>query len=367
MRVERVEKLADMLVNYSVAVKPGDKVAIEGSTLAEPLLKEIYKSVLIAGGQPLVLPYFSSFKEIKYKFASDEQLSFVYEHEKMLVETYDVFVYILAEENTKGLNDVDARKISLAQQSRNEATKIHLQRAAQKEMRWTLTLFPTNAYAQDAKMSLSDYEDFVYNACMPDMNNPVAYWEAVDKKQQRIVDWLDRKKQVHVTGLETDLCLSIEGRKFISCACHENVPDGEIFTGPVENSIEGKVYFSYPAIFNGHEVTGIRLWFDQGKVIKASAEKNEDFLLKMLDTDDGSRGVGEFAIGTNKGITKFTGAILFDEKIGGSFHIALGLGYPETGSLAESSIHWDMICDLREGGKIVVDDQVLYQNGDFVI
>jgi aminopeptidase len=221
--------------------------------------------------------------------------------------------------------------------------------------------------AQEAEMSLSEYEDFVYRACMPDMDDPVGYWKKISAEQQRIVDWLKGKEKVHVIARETDLYLSIAGRKFINCDGIFNMPDGEVFTGPVEDSANGHVYFSYPAIEAGREVTGIRLWFEKGKVVKATAEKNEEFLLKTLDTDEGSRYLGEFAIGTSEGIQKFTHEILFDEKIGGSFHMALGAGYPETGSKNKSAIHWDMVCDLRQGGEIWVDGQLLYRNGKFVI
>jgi aminopeptidase len=161
--------------------------------------------------------------------------------------------------------------------------------------------------------------------------------------------------------------MNIEGRKFINCDGKNNMPDGEVFTGPVEDSMQGNVYFSYPAIYDDREITGVRLWFENGKVVRASAEKNEQFLLKMLDTDDGARYVGEFAIGTNEGITRFTRQILFDEKINGSFHMALGVGFPETGSRNESAIHWDMVCDLRQGGEIRVDDELLYKDGKFVL
>jgi aminopeptidase len=216
-------------------------------------------------------------------------------------------------------------------------------------------------------MSLEEYSDFVFNACMPDQKDPVAYWKRIATEQEKIVAWLKGKKQVHVIGPETDLTLSIEGRPFISCASRINVPDGEIFCGPVENSINGHVYFSYPAIYLGREVTGVRLWFEDGKVVKATADKNEDYLLATLDSDAGSRYVGEFAIGTNEGIRKFTGNILFDEKIGGSFHMALGASYPESGGLNKSAIHWDMICDLRKGGEITVDGTTIYKNGKFTI
>jgi aminopeptidase len=251
--------------------------------------------------------------------------------------------------------------------ARSDLMKTMMKRDAAGEYRWVIAPYPTPSMAQDAEMSLSDYEDFVYRACMPDLNDPVGYWNKVSNEQECIVNWLKGKEKVHVTGKETDLHLSIAGRKFISCAGERNVPDGEVFTGPVENSANGHVYFSYPAIEAGHEVTGVRLWFKEGKVVKATAEKNEEYLLKTLDTDAGARFLGEFAIGTNEGIQKFTREILFDEKIGGSFHMALGAGYPETGSTNESAIHWDMVCDLRNGGEIRVDSQLLYRSGKFVI
>jgi aminopeptidase len=247
-----------------------------------------------------------------------------------------------------------------------ELMQVMMQRAATGEHRWVGTLFPTNAYAQDAEMSLSDYEDFVYGACMPDPDDPVGYWERFSAWQDQIVEWLKGKRAVHVTGPDTDLNLSIDGRTFINSDGHHNMPSGEVYTGPVEDSVEGHVRFSYPAIHQGHEVSGVQLWFEGGRVVRATAEKNEEFLLSTLDTDEGSRYVGEFAIGTSEGIQQFTSQILFDEKIGGSFHMALGAGYPETGSKNQSAIHWDMICDLRQGGEIWVDGELLYKEGAFV-
>jgi aminopeptidase len=216
-------------------------------------------------------------------------------------------------------------------------------------------------------MSLEEYEDFVYGACMPDQDDPIGYWQQFSAWQDKIIHWLDGKKEVRVYAHNTDLKINIEGRKFINCDGRNNVPDGEVFTGPVENGVDGTVHFSFPAIYDGREVTGVRLWFEKGKVVKATADKNEEFLISKLDTDEGARRVGEFAFGTNEGITKFTRQILFDEKIGGSFHMALGAGYPETGSLNKSAIHWDMVCDLRNGGQVWVDNQLFYQNGKYVI
>ena len=363
----RVEKLAELLVNYSVAIKPGDKVAIEGSSEAAPLLRVIYAKVLQAGGLPWMNVSLPGVQETLYNLATDDQLQYIPEPMKLVVQTFDAFISIMCTDNTKSLSRTDPQKMVLRSRAQADLFKTFLKRAAEGELRWTGTLYPSSAYAQDAEMSLSDYEDFVYRACLPDLDDPVGYWKQFSARQQKIVEWLKGKKRVRVLGPETELSFDITGRTFLNCDGHENMPDGEVFTGPVEDSIEGHVYFSYPAIHASREVTGVRLWFEQGKVVKASADKNEDFLLATLDTDAGARYVGEFAIGTNEGITQFTRQILFDEKIGGSFHMALGAGYPESGSKNESSIHWDMICDLRVGGEIRVDDELLYKDGKFVI
>ncbi len=362
-----MEKLADLLVNYSVAVRPGDRVLIEGASLAEPLLKAVYARVLQAGGHPLMNAAPAGMEELLFRYASDEQLQYIHQPRKLITETYEVRISIGGENNTRSLTNVDPSKMVLREKAHTELMKIFMKRSAAGELRWTFALFPTNAYAQDAEMSLSEYEDFAYGACLPDMNDPVGYWRRFSEQQQKIVDWLKGKEQVHVIGPETDLLLSIAGRAFINCDGRYNMPDGEIFTGPVEDSIEGHAYFSYPAIEGGREVVGVRLRFEHGRVVKASAEKNEEFLLKTLDTDEGSRRVGEFAIGTNEGITRATRQILFDEKINGSFHMALGAGYPETGSKNESAVHWDLVSDLRHGGEIHVDGELLYKNGQFVI
>jgi aminopeptidase len=367
MKDIRVEKLADLLVRYSVAVQKGDKVKIRGDYAAAPLVKAVYAEVLKAGGHPIVFMEPDGLAEIFYKYASDEQLRFIHEPDKLITDKYDVSIGIGGTSNTKALSKVDPSRMVIRHQARTELMNTQMRRSADGEFRWTYAIFPTNAYAQDAEMSLSEYEDFVYSACLPDMDDPVGYWQRLSKRQENIIQWLEGKKTVYIRGEETEITLSIEGRPFINCDGRYNMPDGEVFTSPVENSVNGHVYFSYPAIEGGKEVTGIRLWFENGKVVKASAEKNEDFLLKMLDTDAGSRTLGEFAIGTSPNINKFTSEILFDEKINGSFHMALGAGYPESGSKNESAIHWDMICDLRNGGEIRVDGDLLHKNGRFVI
>lgn len=363
----RIQKVAQLLVGYSVTVQPGNRVLINGEAGAAPLLKAIYREVLAAGGYPLLLVDLPGADYIYYTTASDEQLSYIHAPVRMVYEEYDRFISVLGESNTHRLNGVAPEKLVKRQRATEPLMKTFLTRAGKSELNWTLSLFPTEAYAQDADMSLEEYEDFVYSAILPDLDDPVGYWRRISSRQQQVVDWLKGKHEVHLVGPETDLRLRIDDRQFINCDCHENVPDGEVFTGPVEDSMEGHVLFSYPAIYGGKEVTGVHLWFEQGRVVRAAADKNEDFLLQTIDTDAGSRFVGEFAIGTNEGIQRFTRNILFDEKIGGSFHMALGASYPETGGKNESAIHWDMICDLRQGGSITVDGDLLYQDGRFML
>ncbi len=362
----RIQKLAELLVKYSTRIKPGDKTIINTPAAGLPLARAIYLEVLRAGGLPLVLPR-GDFEDLLYRYGTDEQLQYVHQPQRYVAEEYNARFAILADDNTKKLSTVEPDRMVLFDRARTGLMKTMMKRSAACEFNWVVAPFPTAAMAQDAEMSLEEYEDFVYGACMPDIADPIGYWQKQSARLQKVADWLVGRREVHITAPETDLRLSVKGRKFVKCDGIFNMPDGEVFTGPVEDSANGHVYFSYPAIESGREVTGVRLWFENGKVIKASAEKNEEFLLKTLDTDEGARRLGEFAIGTNEGITKFTGEILFDEKIGGSFHMALGAGYPETGSVNESAIHWDMVCDLRHGGEISVDGDLLYKDGKFVI
>jgi aminopeptidase len=241
-----------------------------------------------------------------------------------------------------------------------------MRRGAEGKFKWVTTLYPTDGYAQNANMSLKEYEDFVFGAVHANEDDPIAYWKSTATEQQKAIDFLSNKSQIILRGPNVDLTLSIKGRKFENSIGVFNMPDGEIFTGPVEESVNGWVKYTYPAIYGGVAVEGAELTFSNGRVETAKADKNQDYLLRMLESDAGSRYIGEFAIGTNKDINLFTGNILFDEKIGGSFHMALGAGYPETGSKNKSAIHWDMICDLRKDSEILADNQPFYKNGQFV-
>jgi aminopeptidase len=363
----RVEAVARILVDYSVNVQPGEFVRIEGTPEGTPLILAIYQRVLERGGHPWLRLTLDEALEIFYKTASDEQLTFVPAVSRQLIEDVDADIGIWTETNTKALTNVDPAKQSRAQAARRPLSDRFLERAAKKELKWTGTAYPTQAFAQDAEMSLREFEDFVYSAALVHEADPIAAWRAVSREQQKLIDWLADKDQVRLVGPDTDLTLSIKGRIWVNCDGHENFPDGEIFTGPIEDSANGQVRFTYPACYAGREVEDVRLWFEQGKVVKATAAKNEEFLRTMLDTDEGARFLGEFAFGTNQGVQRFTKNILFDEKIGGTVHMALGTGYPETGSTNRSAIHWDMICDLRQGGEVWVDGVLFAKDGRFVI
>ncbi len=367
MKDPRLTKLADLLVNYSVEIKPGQTVLLQGSTAAESLIKELYIKVLEAGGHPITMLSFNGQDYSFLNVANEDQLKFIHEPMKFIFENYDARIYIIGEENTRNLTNIDPEKAATRHRATGPLMNTLLKRFADGEFRWSVAMCPTSAHAQEAGMSLDEYEDFVFNASMPDFDNPVRFWREFSKKNQKVVDWLKGKKEVHIIGKETDLRLRIDERPFINSDGHENVPDGEVFTSPIENSAEGHIYYSYPAIYENREVSGIRLWFEKGKVVKATAEKNEEYLTKILDSDIGARYLGEFAFGLNPGITRFTGEILFDEKINGSIHLAVGTGFPETKSQNESVIHWDMICDMRDGGVIEIDGDQVYKNGNFTI
>jgi aminopeptidase len=369
----RIENLARILVNYSTKVQPGDHVAIVGSPLAESLLKEIFRYSLRAGGHPYpflgmeLLRGMDGLDEILFKEGNDDQLQHVSRIDRMILTEFDVMISIRSQGNTRNLTGIDPSRQVLWKRARTPIVEAYFDRSARGEFRWCATLFPTQAYAQDAEMSLAEFENYAFGTMYADAQEPVAKWQEIHTLQQKYVDWLVGKKQVEVKGPNVDLRLSIEDRVFINSDGTRNMPSGEIFTGPVEDSVNGWVHFTYPAVYDGREVLGVRLKFEDGRVVEATAEKNEAYLLEMLDVDPGARYLGEWAIGTNKKIDRFIKNILFDEKIGGTFHLALGRGYPETGSKNESAIHWDMICDMRDGGEIYVDGELIYRSGEILI
>jgi len=367
MRDPRYQKLADVVVNYCTGVKEGDLVRLTGSAITEPLLVQLYETVLAAGGNPFIQMAPDECAELLLSEGTDEQVRFENPITQFEIENIDVSISLFGSSNTKILSGIDPGRQALRSQGRKKYFDTFLKRAANNELRWCGTQFPCLSNAQDAEMSLKDYEDFVFKAGLLHLDDPVAAWKELSIRQQRLTDYLNGKSEIRfVTPQGTDLTLAVEDRIWINCDGRENFPDGEVFTGPIETATQGIVNYSFPAVHGGREVDGIRLEFKDGKVVDASATRGEEFLMSMLDQDAGGRILGEIAIGTNYHITKYTKNVLFDEKIGGTFHAAVGASYPESGGKNESGLHWDMVCDLRQGGQIFVDGELISENGLFL-
>jgi aminopeptidase len=367
VRDPRVQNLAKILVGYSTGVKGGESVVIEGESAAEPLLLAVYEEVLQAGGNPVVSMSMQGQSAAYFKHGSDAQLDWISPVARWKAESADVSIHVMASANVRELSQVPPERQTRRQSATKEISDRLLRRAAEGSHRWALTLFPTQAYAAEAEMSLADYEDFYYQACLATDADPLGAWQRASEETARLRDWIEGRREIRIVGNGTDLRVGIEGRTFIAADGRHNMPDGEFFTGPVEDSAEGEVSFDLPASYGGREVSGVRMRFEGGKVVDASAERNEEFLIEMLDTDEGARRLGELGIGTNFGISRGTKEILLDEKIGGTVHLAVGKSYPETGGVNESAVHWDMICDLRQGGRIEVDGALLQEDGRFVV
>jgi aminopeptidase len=365
VRDQRAEALAQILVRYSTKVGEGDVCVIQSTTAAEPLVQAVYEEVLRAGGLPVMHLSTTGAQAAFYDLASDEQLDWVPPTATWAAENADVRVAILGDVNARELSTADPRKQARAQKARKPLMETSMRRSAAGEHRWAVTLFPTHAYASEAGMSLREYEDFYYSACLATDGDPVTAWERQSDEVRRLAEWIEGKEEVRIRAEGTDITLGVAGRRWIPCVGEHNMPDGEFFTGPIEDSVNGEISFSFPASYGGRTVAGVRLRFEDGKVVDGSAEQGHEFLNEMLDTDAGARRLGELGIGTNYGIATGTKEILLDEKIGGTVHLAIGMSYPETGGENSSAVHWDMVCDLRRGGSITVDGVELQRDGRF--
>jgi aminopeptidase len=362
----RVQKLAQVLVHYSLDLQPGDDLAVRAGPLANELVLAVYQEALLAGANVHLATEVPGAREIFFKTASDAQLDFISPIDRMIVEDFKAVLDIDAHYNTRHLSGVDPARMKRYRRVRASLFNKFLERMGSKDLRWCGTVFPTQASAQEADMSLSDYEQFVYAAGLLDQPDPVAAWKEEGEHQRRLIAWLSGKDQLTIQGENVDLRLSVRGRTFDEACGHLNFPDGEIYTSPVEESVEGWIRFGYPAIFGGREVIDIELWFEGGKIVREQASKGQDLLTELLNTDAGARYLGELGIGTNYAIQRFTKDMLFDEKIGGTIHLAVGAGFPEVGSKNESGIHWDMLCNMAHS-EMRADGELFYKDGRFVI
>jgi aminopeptidase len=362
----RLERLASILVTYSLEVRERELVLLEGTSLAMPLIRELYRQILRAGAHPLPRVGIDGVAEAKLALGSEEQLDWVSPAAREDVEAADARILVLGAFNTRALSGLDPVRQARAKKARGPLLTRMLERSAAGDFRWVVTAYPTNAAAQEANMSLDDYTDFVFAAALLDRDDPALAWRQLGERLRRLGEWLGERRELRIVGEGTDLTMSVEGRTWIPCDGTKNFPDGELFTGPVEESVEGEIRFTYPAVFHHRVVEDVRLRFREGVVVDATAARGGAFLEEMLALDEGARRVGEFSFGLNDAVQVFTGEALFDEKIGGTVHLALGESYPESGGANRSALHWDMVCDLRRGGEVYADGQLVYRDGRFL-
>ncbi|MBK9255541.1 MAG: aminopeptidase [Saprospiraceae bacterium] len=361
-----LSKYAHLLVNYCLELKEGEKLYISTTTLAEPLVREVYKEAMKCGAHVEVNMSFREQNRIFLKEGNRDQLEYISPSYKVAVENYDAFLTIRAPFNLKEDQNNDREKSKIRQEVLNDLNQTFFRRNAEKSLKRCVCQFPTQASAQEAGMSLEEYEEFVYNACHLYADDPKSEWLKVRETQQKMVDYLNVSDKIRYLCGQTDIEFSVKDRIWINSDGRANMPSGEVFTGPVENSVNGVIYFNFPSIYMGNEVEGITLWVKEGKVYKWHAEKGQTFL-DMIFSIEGAEYFGEVAIGTNYNIQKATKNILFDEKIGGTVHMAIGQSYIQTGGLNKSAIHWDMITDMKNGGEIYADDKLIYKNGFFLL
>jgi aminopeptidase len=366
VRDPRIARLADVVVGYSLELGDGDVVVIQSPALAEPLVEELFAASLRAGALPYVRASVEGTDLAYLQNAGEEQLRYLAPHMMEEIEVVDARISVHAEWNTRALSNVDARRMALRSEASRPLMDRFMERSASEELRWAVTAYPCQAFAQDADMSLQAYEDFVFRSGWLHLEDPVAAWRDFAGKLTQLAERLGEVRELRVLAEDTDLTVGVGGRRWVPAKGDRNFPDGEVFTAPVETETRGHVRFSYPAIRGGREVEDVQLRFDGGRVVASEARSGADYLREMLALDDGASILGEFAVGTNYAVERFTKQILFDEKIGGTFHMAVGAGYPETGSTNRSALHWDMVCDLRGGGEIQADGEVIYRDGRFL-
>lgn len=361
-----LKKYAHLLIDYCLEIKKGDRLYIKTTTLAEPLLREVYREAIRAGAHVETDISFREKGRIFLAEANEEQLKNISPFNKLAIESFDAYLVIRAPYNLKETKNVDRNKqkiVSLANQSISET---YFRRTGNKEMKRSLCQFPTLASAQEADMSLEEYQEFVFNACHLYADDPKSEWLKIRESQQKIVDFLNTKDIIRYQCKQTDISFSVKDRIWINSDGQSNMPSGEVFTGPIEDSVNGVVHFNYPAIFMGSEVSNITLEVENGEVKKWTAQRGQDVIDKVMEME-GARFFGEVAIGTNYNIQRATKNILFDEKIGGTIHMAVGQSYSQTGGKNKSAIHWDMITDMKDGGSIYADGEKIYENGKFII
>jgi aminopeptidase len=366
VRDARVDRLADLVVGYSLGLGEGDVVRIDGFDVGAPLALATYRSALRAGAHPYAAIVPSGVHELLAAEGSDDQLTHISDIQWREIELVDAIVTIWSELNTRSFSRVDERRHGMLIATQRRLSNRRWERIAAGDLAWCGTLHPSQAHAQDAGMSLDRYEAFFHAACHTDEEAPEEYWRSVSAALGARAEELGATRELRIAGPDTDLTVVVEGRSWLAADGRHNLPDGEVFTSPVETGTEGDIRFSFPAVFLGHEVEDVRLRFEGGRVVAAEAARGESYLKELLDLDAGARIPGELAFGMNYEIDRFTRNILLDEKIGGTMHLALGAGFSQAGGQNSSGLHWDLICDLRADGEVYADGELVWKAGAFL-
>jgi len=356
-----IGRWADLLVDYCLGVTPGERILIASEWEGRPLVEACYRAVVLRGAEPIVRLDLPGLNEFYLQHATETQLAALPTLSLYEAETIDGRIRIAAESDTRSMSRIDPARQALVDKARYPIRK------AASRKRWVLTQYPTAAYAADARMDLAAYENYVTAAMFLDRPDPVAAWQELGRRQAGLCAFMAGVGQVRIEAEGTDLTLSVAGRTWINSDGRRNMPSGEIFTGPVETSATGRLRCGFPVCRGGRELTGIELEFVEGQVVSARAEEGEEYLRSMIALDPGASRLGELGLGLNLGIDRFTGSILYDEKIGGTVHLALGQSYPETGGTNTSALHWDLIVDTRKGGRITADGRVVMENGTWLV
>ena len=356
MSDKRWDELADILVNWSVNVKPGERVMIAmHETDTYPLTIAVYRAVVKAGAFPQVQFLSERLRHNLLKYGNDAHVDWIPEIESYGMEWADVYIGLRGGFNLNELSD-----IPMDTRTRNQRAMGKVSNMRWKNTRWTLVRVPNESFAQQSNIDYETMMDMFFDSCLLD-------WEAEAKKLQHKADILGRGKRIRILGEKTDLSFSVEGRTWLVGDARISVPDGEIYTAPVENTIDGTIYFEFPGVLGGVTMEGIKLTWEMGKLKSATSDTNQEYLQSIVHTDAGSSLIGEFAFGTNEAINIYTTDILIDEKIGGSIHVALGRPYKECGGTYDSAIHWDIVKDTRKNSRILLDEKCIFENGKFLI
>jgi aminopeptidase len=362
----RLESLADVICGYSLDVQPGEIIRITGPASAHAFIAAVTRRVTRMGGMPMLRASFPSVEAVMLSRGSDEQLTTITEIDRLDSELARKTLTIWADENTRYMSEVPPERQALWSTARRELSDRWFDRLARGEVGWCGVTLPTQGFAQDAGMSLGEFEDFVFGAGHVSDPDPVAYWRGQSHRQAEVIGRLAGVSELRIVAEDTDLTLDVSGRTWQNADGRENFPDGEVYTSPLHERTRGHIAFSFDATYHGREFGGVRLWFEDGRVVRHEATRGAEFLEGMLDMDEGARYVGEVAFGMNDEIQRATNNVAFDEKIGGTTHIALGASFPEAGGTNRSSLHWDIVCDLRQGGEVYGDGQLLARDGAFL-